>query len=250
MRRIIRDHQRWLPLILVIVGAAIVWGVGRSPLAVVVRTVAFLVLMAPMPSVSLIRTTGLVRDRLELAVVALIASLALVGATGFLVIDDIGHAWGLHAVLLVYIGITAISTLISGPVPSSMLTGWGAALFALALAIAVAGSATLVHFLVPAAPVETAFDMVVDHAAISSKQVTLTVDVTQVGRSGPETLTLSAAYHVLQVVTVTGSGPVTLIGHATPQTGDLCNDLIKVTAPNSSYLTPVLTCKPAQRKMA
>lgn len=248
MRGIIREHQRWLPLISVTIGAVIAWGVGRGPIDVAVRTVAFLVLMAPMPSLSLIRATGLVRDRMELTVASIVTSLAFVGATGFFVIDDIGHAWSLRVVLLVYVGITAIAVLVSGPGRPSIRTGWGAAGFGLALSIAVAGSATLVHYLVPPAPVETAFGMVVSHSAISSRQVTVTVNVTEVGRSGPETLTLSAAYHVLEVVKVAGSGPVTLTGHATPQTGDLCGDLIKVTAPNSSYLTPVLTCRPVSHK--
>lgn len=238
----------WLPLALVATGSIIEWWANSSAVGVVIRTAAFLVLMAPMPSVNLLRIAGFFRDRLELAVAATVTSLAFVGATGFFIIDDVGQAWKLHAVLLTYVGLTLVTTLIVSPGSVAGRTGRGAIGFAFALSVAVAGSAMLVHFLVPAAPVETAFDMVVKSATISPREVSVTVDVAEVGRSGPALLYLSADYHNLSQARVAHSGLVTLTGYATPQTGNLCRDLIKVSAPNSSYLTPALTCRSAPSK--
>lgn len=248
MERVQDRHLRWLPVLLVTIGSIVEWWANSSATGVVIRTAAFLVLMAPMPSINLLRVSGYFRDRLEFIVAAIVTSLAFIGATGFFIIDDVGQAWKLHVVLLAYVGLTLLTTLIVGPGSVAGVRGRGASSFALALSVAVAGSAMLVHFLVPAAPVETAFDMVVKSATISPREVTVTVDVAEVGQSGPALLYLSADYHNLSQARVTRSGLVTLTGYATPQTGSLCKDLIKISAPNSSYLTPALTCRQTSSK--
>jgi hypothetical protein len=234
--------SQWVPLLLCVVGAIIVLLVPTDHVGVVVRTAAFLVFMAPMPGWSLVRSSGGDDDWIERTVAAVVASMALIGAVGFLTTALINHAWTLHVVLFVIVGITLLTTLAGGASAPRRISR-GAVGFALALSVATSGSAAAVHLLTFPVPVETAFSLEVSGSYLTPDLVDVILHVQTVGPSGPASLTLSAGYHVLDSIVVPrGATTVSMHGRADAITGNLCNDIIRISAPNSSYLTPVMTC--------
>lgn len=234
--------SRWAPLALCIVGSIIVLAVPHNGHDVIVRTTAFALLMAPMPVWTLIRVAGVAQNWLERAVAAVIASMAIVAGVGFFTTAWVGHAWTLHVVLAVFVGVTLVTSLMgsttdSDPVPI------GALFLAAALSIAVAGSAIAVHLAAPHVPVESAFSLQVTKATLTPTSINITVSVSEVGASGPSTLTLSADGHTIDSVDVSRESPLAVLrGVASPASGDLCNDLITISAPDGSYLSPALSC--------
>lgn len=233
---------QWIPFALCVVGAFVVLVTPHGGVGVVIRSAAFLALMAPMPGWTLVQASGGDTDWSERAIASALVSTAFVAAAGFLTTALFDFSWTIHTILLTVVVITFVTTVIAGPPVADHLAR-GALGFALALAVATSGGAVAVHLLAPSVPVETAFSMEVTGSHLTPTLVEVLVVLHSVGPSGPASVTLSAKDRVLDTVIVPrGRDQIELRGKSNAATGDLCDDLIKISAPNSTYLTPVMTC--------
>jgi hypothetical protein len=233
-----RSTQRWYGNPLVWVGFAaaallVALALPRGGIGLWIRVSLAVAVMTMFPGwlvVRRIRGDGAVRF-----FAAAMVSFAIYAGAGF-VLQELGDRWLTGTVL----GVLIVSSAIAAGLGGLKSTARGAPVswaLAVLLAVAIGGSAGIVHLVLGSPPVESAVAMQIVATSVHNGDVKVGVATTRVGTSAPNSMSLILNGRAVAEASVPEGVHISQIAGMT-QNGQ-CPHSINVVASNGAYVSPI-----------